>query len=179
MGYSKEEKHEYGKLYYYMNKRNERCTKCGAELDNHTLKCSACREKANAYYHKPENKKRNAEKNRKKKDLCIAFGVCITCKRRDAVHGKTRCQECIISDNKRKEEKRREKGVLPRHMFGNGTYCLKCGKPVEIKGNKQCNLHTRQSIKALEYARSRINLDNRAWDDANKLIFYKPGRQTT
>lgn len=131
---------EYFKAVYRMRKREGLCVHCGSDLgDSTTIYCEKCNAARAEYRKRPEVIARRKMMQKRKYDICLAFGWCTQCQKRDALQGKTKCGICMSAHLKREEKKRRAKGIIPMHMMGNGEYCSTCAKPVEIKGEKMCN----------------------------------------
>lgn len=105
---------------------------------------------------KLNNRKKQLIKERKEKGLCTACG-----KNPIAENSTIFCKECYIKKKKRREELRREKGILPRHMFNGVDLCTQCGKEKPVKGYKQCAKCLEKSRKRIAYAATFI--------DRNKL----------
>ena len=72
--------------------------------------------------------------NKRKRELCVAFGLCRDCLKRDAVKGKF-CLECYLKAQRR-NKKKREGDVIRSERVEYGL-CYFCGKPV-IEGKKTC-----------------------------------------
>lgn len=80
---------------------------------------------------------------------------------------------CAKQDANRHMEKRRENGVLPRYMFGDGYHCVTCGKDID-NGKKQCDECYSKSVHAMEIARGKIKGGFRS----HRLVLGKTGRKT-
>ncbi|HSQ89769.1 hypothetical protein, partial [Romboutsia sp.] len=81
------------------------------------------------------DKKRKSEYNKRKKDLCDAFGVCTTCMKRDK-HKVKLCIECYT----KRKEKEKQKGVIPKSERMDKDICLMCNEPV-VEGKYYCEKH--------------------------------------
>lgn len=89
------------------------------------------------------------EYNKRKADLCVAFGICTCCKKSDAESGKRLCKECNDRVLKRERENRAKlRGINLNDVPSNKTLqeykyennlCLDCGKPLVDTKNKYCN----------------------------------------
>lgn len=101
----------------------------------------------------------------KKRELCVAFGVCRECMCRDATYGK-KCLECHVKEHKRNEARRDGIHRSERTAYG---LCFFCGKPVE-KGFRTCPEHHKivaSNILHTDYS----NNKNHIWRKRDKLIF--------
>jgi len=115
------------------------------------------------------SKQQRKEYLKKKREICIAFGVCRDCLSRDAVKGNY-CLECYIKNKKRNEAKRKDIARYDRASYG---LCYFCGKPVE-PGQKTCKEHHEimaGNVKRTDYS----NNKNHIWRKQNKLIYAKRG----
>lgn len=105
---TREERREYNrqwrKLTHGMRKREGLCVQCGAPLDDVYIRCSKCHA-AEVRSHNAEDKKRKMHRYKVKRDICVAFGVCSRCYKRDATPGSLLCLECRIYGAKYKAEK--------------------------------------------------------------------------
>lgn len=118
------------------------CTKCGTnKAKPGATMCFDCSEKdiersQDYYYNKmtEDQYKRRLAYNRRKRELCIAFGLCRDCLKRDAVKGKF-CLECYLKAQRRRMKKR--EGSIARTERIEYGLCYFCGKPV-LEGKKTC-----------------------------------------
>ena len=72
----------------------------------------------------------------RRKELLVAFGVCVRCGQRDAWNGTQMCGICAAKRRDAAIRRERLKGVMPRSIMGNGEYCYFCGKPTENGAKK-------------------------------------------
>ena len=88
------------------------CTKCGTNKSKpgNTM-CFDCADKSNQrsqdYYHNKMSKEqynRRLAYNKRKRELCVAFGLCRDCLKRDATKGKY-CLDCYIKYTRRNKKK--------------------------------------------------------------------------
>jgi hypothetical protein len=100
------------------------CIEC---LDKHKERCEITRSESSKMQRKLYLKR--------KRELCVAFGVCRECLKRDAKAGK-RCVDCSIKTKKRY----REKGILPRSVRVELGLCYFCGEKA-MTGWKTCEKH--------------------------------------
>ena len=138
------------------------CASCGQEKAAPNRKeCFACLEKRAErnmkYYHSmsEEQKQARNEKLRKQYAERKAAGKCTRCGKKPAASGRAVCVMCAKRDANRQMKKRRENGVLPKYMFGDGYHCVTCGKDIDNE-KKQCDKCYRNSVHALEIARGKI-----------------------
>lgn len=134
--YGMSRKREYDRARYKFLKENGFCVKCGGEkTDGKHVKCLACRlqEYENQKFrHKPRpasTKWVKYKKNLYYKDK--EAGICVSCRTRKAVQGKTRCKICAA---KRAAKQRAKRIAKPSWM------CLRCSERA-VEGYKHCQKH--------------------------------------
>ena len=111
---------------------------CSEKVWNNTTMCIECLDK-----HKERCEKSRSEASRvqrrkyikRKRELCIAFGVCRDCFKRDVKVGKM-CLECYVKQVKRNNKRKN----IPREKRINLGLCYFCGDKV-IEGKKVCEKH--------------------------------------
>lgn len=130
------------KELYDWYKSKGMCTKCGINKarQGYTM-CWDCaadsNERSQDYYHNKmteDQYKRRLAYNKRKRELCVAFGVCRNCLKKDATNGKF-CLECYIK-SQRSNAKRRECEIKRADRVEYGL-CYFCGEPV-VEGKKTC-----------------------------------------
>ena len=95
---------------------------------------------------------------KRKRDLCVAFGICRECLKRKATVG-MKCLECHVKQIKRNEKKRSKVKRSQRVELG---LCYFCGEPV-IEGQKTCKkCYEIQSEKLKKWTKTRDN-SNHYW----------------
>lgn len=143
------------KEYYHTYKNLGICTSCGKnKAEEGKVQCFECAEK-DANRTRTYDKKRKSEYNKRKKELCDAFGVCTTCMKRDKYKGK-QCIECYT----KRKEKEKAKGTIPKQERMDKDICLMCNEPV-VEGKYYCEKH----LNIL-----RVNVEKgRKVKDANKV----------
>lgn len=127
------------KEYYDIYKTLGICTSCGknkARLGK--VLCEECAEK-DAKRVKSYNKERKATYQKRKRELCDAFGVCTTCFKNDKYIGQ-QCKECYDKRHRKYKEKQKEKGVVPLYERLDMDLCYICGEPV-VEGSTLCEKH--------------------------------------
>lgn len=143
------------------------CTKCGTnKVKKGCTMCWDCAEKSNMrsqnYYHSKmteDQYKRRLNYNRRKRELCVAFGICRDCLKRDAIKGRF-CLECYIKAQRRNMKKR--EGEIQRTERVDYGLCYFCGKPV-IEGKKTCpTCYENRKINVLTVKYDNIN---HSWRD--------------
>ena len=128
-------------LYEWYKSKNI-CTKCGTnKVKPGCTMCWDCAEKSNIqsqnYYHNKmteDQYKRKIAYNKRKRELCVAFGLCRDCLKRDAVKGKF-CLECYIKYTRR--NKKKSEAAISRTLRVEYGLCYFCGKEVK-PGKKTC-----------------------------------------
>ena len=119
------------------------CSRCCKEpADKGYKTCWRCRANGRdrpRYYYilSDEQKQRNAELTKARREERIEKHICVRCGKRPARNGYTECALCADKCNRRRREKAREHGVIPREMGGNGLYCRRCFKP-KCHGERIC-----------------------------------------
>ena len=164
--------------YYETNKRNKEyykskgiCINCCKELaePNRTL-CWECAEK-DRNRERTYDKKRKSEYNKRKKELCDAFGICTTCMKRDKYHGK-QCIECYLKRKKKYKQQTSQSDKLPRELWSEFERCMICGGE-RAEGSKLCKTHLEIARRNAEIARGHIDRENHLWrKDADSSINY-------
>ena len=90
----------------------------------------------------PEQKRERVNKQNQKskalRDKRKAEGICMTCGKRKAEEGKTRCAYCREYHRKKAIEHYRRQGRVPQDMRGDGC-CFLCLKPIE--SGRYCEEH--------------------------------------
>ena len=134
----------YTELYQWYKEKGI-CTKCGSEkaVAGKTM-CLIClndsNERSKSYYHNRmtnEQKERRRIRNNRRRNLCIAFGICRNCLKKDATNGQF-CLECYLKNRARNEKAREKRQLISRsERIANGQ-CYFCGKPVTT-GKKTCS----------------------------------------
>lgn len=116
------------------------CINCCKERAwNGRQMCAECLDKAKA---RSERTRSNQSKHqrykyiKRKRELCIAFGICRECLNKPATCGK-KCIECKAKEIKRNNRKRKE---VPRNMRVELGLCYFCGDKA-IKGKGSCEKH--------------------------------------
>lgn len=148
------------------------CIACGRNDAVKGIKlCQECRLKqadASAEYHEAHREKRLAEfkvRNKERYKQRRETGLCVRCGKRPAAEGRIRCGICLAKDRARHEKRRREQGVMPRYLFGNGEFCVTCGKPSD--GEKLCPVCYEKSVRSIAYARSCVKS---GWQSENFMF---------
>lgn len=95
---------------------------------------------------------------KRKRDLCIAFGVCRECLCKPATYG-LKCTSCHVKEIKRNAARRKD---IPRHERPKYGRCYFCGDPVE-KGFKTCpKCHKIMAVNMLK-GKANVNMENHYW----------------
>lgn len=129
------------------------CTKCGGKrVDGYKL-CERCLESIKIVV--ANRPKPNISK---KRDICVAFGVCVDCMEQDAMEGTTRCAECFAKEAERRKDNRewyKEHGICPecrtnKAMAGRIS-CVNCSKQdslkfSQVKGKKKLVTTRQQTL---------------------------------
>lgn len=158
---------------YEWYKEHHICVRCGQrDADAGRTLCLECRFKEIERARKYKEKHLSAvteyqrEYMRQRRKYCKENQICIQCGK--PTNGASYCPMHTALRRQRSEDKRREEGVMPRYLMGNGEFCYFCGKTVENIGDKTCGkCHARQA-KAGENARKYIDYKNHKWRGLNE-----------
>lgn len=101
-----------------------------------------------------ESKVQRRNYMKRKRELCDALGVCRECMCRDVKKNYKRCVRCIIKDNRRRHENKKD---IARHERPSYGLCYFCGNAV-TQGKRTCEKH--RAIMASNLKRDQ--LDNRS-----------------
>lgn len=156
------------KELYTWYKTNGICTKCGSqEAKPGCTMCYECLDKSNQhsqnYYHNKmteDQYKRRIAYNKRKRELCVTFGLCRDCLKRDAVKGKF-CLECYIKYTRRNSKK--NEGKVSRNLRADYGLCYFCGEPT-LEGKKTC--HSCYTNRKVNILKNKFNNINHKWRSA-------------
>lgn len=129
MGYSKET--------YEMFKEIGICPTCQKrKAEPHHVECYECLDAKRLRYYKNKeslktNKRKNTTAERRKAD-----GICVTCGKRKAMNGKTRCGICLVKQ--RKQAKERRGAYLERYERPTYGMCYICGSKELYENRNLC-----------------------------------------
>lgn len=129
---------------YSWYKQKGICIKCRSEkAEPGKTMCLMCstddNERSKKYYHNKmseEQKKNKRRKNNRKRDICVALGVCRNCLKKDATQGQF-CLECYIKHKLRNKNIREKKQLISRSERVSNGQCYFCGQPV-VEGKRTC-----------------------------------------
>lgn len=177
---SDDPKNEYFREMYTWRKTHHICVKCGQrDAIKGRTRCISCAEKSrerDAKRHAMEKLEYRTEeiykqscRMKKLYDLCVAFGVCVDCGKRNAAPGYVRCGECLIRRRRKSEEKRRKAGIFPRDSYSN--LCAICNKKTPLNGQKLCKECYEKSLQSLAKANAARDKENHIWRNENRITF--------
>lgn len=156
------------------------CKKCHTnETYKNTTLCLVClidqREKQKKYRkNRTQEQKEKANKNSKRRvDLCIAFGVCRNCQKRDVQKPHTYCSICLAKRRNRRKSKLENQGILSRELRTELGLCSVCGKNLAMKDKKVCSECYPAKLKAMNKCRAitaETGNANHIWRKLNKGI---------
>ena len=116
------------------------CINCGKERAwSGRLMCPECLDKTkiNSERTRTEESKEQRKKYiKRKRELCVAFGICRECLKKETKVGQ-KCLECYVKEVKRNEAKRTK---VKKNMRVELGLCYFCGQPTE-DGHKTCKKH--------------------------------------
>ena len=171
---SYEETLKYNKEQYKWNKEHSICVYCCNEAaepgQTMRFKCAEIN-RARALRYRQENIEKKRQSDRDLYNKLKSEGICVYCRKRPASGGRIQCAVCRGILNQRREKQRREKGVIPEDMRGNGVYCYVCTKEVEISGSKVCNKCRETLRKNVAEARKHRDLKSHWWTKDNDIVF--------
>ncbi len=125
-----------------------------------------------------EQRYRENMHNRRRYDLCVAFGVCTKCAKRDVSEGHTICNVCLAKMRIKKEKKRRKNGILPKGFY-TPTICENCHKEKPDDGRKLCPACYKQACTAIALGRSKANNQNHIWRRKNEVYIFARKHDST
>lgn len=125
--------------YEWFKDRNI-CTQCRKEISylGKTM-CIECLDKIKEMsekYRSKDSKEQRKKYLKRKRGLCVAFGICRECLKRKATVG-LKCTECHIKEVKRNNAKRIK---VKRNMRVELGLCYFCGEKA-LEGYKVCKTH--------------------------------------
>lgn len=131
------------------------CVKCGKnKADTGYTTCLVCRmdirEKGET--HKTESLYRHRQWLKRRRDIQYAFGVCVTCGKRDAEGGKSICKFCKAKAKSRAAKSRLKKGIFPRDSYTKDGECYFC-KNDAMSSKKVCPKHYKILFENMKKAR--------------------------
>lgn len=186
MSQSREEKLAYKRKYNAERatflKEHNLCAWCGKakSLEGHRL-CWDCWDKSceHSYqkYHsmtneeKKTSQKKTSEYRKELRKKRREQGLCTSCGK-PVIDGHLTCRICRNKHNNAAKEYRREKGVISFEERGNGTYCLRCCKPVETQGNTFCTSCYEKSVQQAAHMRQFAKITP-SWRSDNERVFGK------
>ncbi len=178
---NKEKKKEYQKQDYYWYKSHGICPYCKTNYSRKgKTSCSTCAANFAMMYalmpkKKPpltdSQKERSRKRNKRYKDLLVAFGVCQSCGQRDAAPNHTLCLDCLIKKKRRSIEYNRKKGCITADLRYNSGFCYFCCKKID-DGQILCEECKNKKAKCAEYARSFIDKEKMR---KQQVIYFKRG----
>lgn len=108
---------------------------------------------------------RDREKYHKLKEQ----GICVYCKKRPAILGKTKCSKCFAKIRARRDVNRSD---IPRSEHVSYGICYICGKNNVIPGHGVCENCYKIRLQAMEKCnKNRPEGFNDFWKSDNKIIF--------
>lgn len=129
---------KYDKERYEWCKEHHICVQCRKEkAEKGKLYCLVCkmdkREKNKNRKLTTEQKERKRIHNKRRYDVMVALGICPRCGIREHKNKSIFCGRCSAIKNNKEMNRRRQKGIVARVLFGTEGYCSVCGKPTEIR----------------------------------------------
>lgn len=154
--------------YYETNKRSKDyyksrgiCINCRKEqAEPNRVLCWECAEK-DRNRTRTYDKERKAKYNKRKKELCDAFGVCTTCMKADKYKGK-QCISCYLKRKRKYKDRIIEQDKLPRELWDEFDRCMICGGE-RAEGSKLCKTHLEVARRNASNARKYIDIKNHKW----------------
>lgn len=121
-----------------------------------------------------ESKEQRRRYIKRKRELCIAFGICRECLKKPIKVG-LKCTECYAKQNQRNERKRK---VVKRNMRVELGLCYFCGNKA-IEGRKTCEEHYKTQSKNFRKWHENVrDNSNHIWrkiqaGEVKKVLHYK------
>lgn len=136
------------KSEYDWYKDNGICVRCMHEkAEKGYTMCRMCRLNYNDYHRvwqnqhevTEERRQQNKESAQRRTERLHEQGLCFRCGKRPAAGtGKySQCKICRERAARQKREREQKRGQIPTQLRGDGTYCLRCCKPL-CNGQKLC-----------------------------------------
>ena len=120
---------------------------------------------------KTETKYKNAQHRKRKLDLCIAFGVCRICQKRDILQGHTHCPICLAKKRNKHISDIEEKGIIPRYMRAELGVCYVCGKNPIVKNKRVCEECLIIKQESIKKCRELTDNTNHIWKKDDKVMY--------
>lgn len=133
--------------YYKMSDRKEEydfyksigiCVRCHKNASEpHKVMCIECADKEREYSRKKRERNHDKIRNRDldKYHRLKEQGICVYCKKRPAVPGKTKCAKCLAKIKSRRESQRSGLARCERVSYG---ICYICGKKDVLPDHGVC-----------------------------------------
>lgn len=155
--------YEYIKGYKEWAKSIGICTNCFSEKAwNGRTMCPECLDKNKERSERTRTTESREQRKRyvkRKRDLCVAFGICRECLKKPVKKG-LKCIECYAKELQRNEKKRKN---VKRDMRVELGLCYFCGEPV-VKGKKTCEKHLKlQGDKLKKWHKENGDNSNHHW----------------
>lgn len=163
--------------YYTYYKSHGICVTCGQEnAMPGRVRCWRCL--ASQREHEAEYRERRGkcsevvliarrERDAAKRAERRASGLCPNCGRKREDEAYALCEKCRQSAKRSATRRRRNDGVLPSGLRGDGLFCAVCLGLVEQSGNKLCDRCATNNAKNLRTARAAQDRANHPWKKIN------------
>lgn len=164
--------------YYETNKRNKEYYKskgicincCKEQAEPNRVLCWECAEKDRNRV-RTYDKERKAKYNKRKKELCDAFGICTSCMKAEKYKGK-QCINCYLKRKRKYKEKMLQQGNIPKELWDELGRCMICGGE-RAKDSKLCDKHLATLRNNASIAREHIDRTNHIWRrEINSSVLY-------
>lgn len=164
--------------YYETNKLNKDyykskgiCINCfNEQAEPNKVLCWECAEKDRLRV-RTYDKERKKQYNKRKKELCDAFGICTTCMKRKKFKGK-QCIHCYMKRHKEYRDSISSSDKLPKELWVEFDKCMVCGED-RVEGHKLCAKHLEVARNNAATARSFINREDHIWKkEINSSVLY-------
>jgi len=160
--------------YYHYYKSHGICVTCGQEKakPGH-VRCWRCllnqAEHEAEYRAQKTDEQQSAQLASRREKAAIVReerrqkGLCPNCGRERKDKSYSLCEKCRASAKKSADRKRRERGVVPSGLRGDGMFCAVCAQPVETEGAKLCKRCAENNAVNIRKARAAQNNENHPW----------------
>lgn len=173
MAWTKEKAREYARELRQWCRENNWCVECHKERCIPGKRyCYDCAEKSRirSISRTPEKRAKDNEAARKRYWELKEQGICTRCRKRPS-NGKALCTFCLAVDSIKANSRRRDQGIMPRYLMGDGYHCALCGKDTEKPGDKLCTTCLERNRERAETMRKHTNPSAHWWNRDNTAAF--------
>lgn len=173
MAWTKKKAREYMKETRQWCREHHICVRCFRETAvPGKVQCFECCEKSRlkSISRSREKRDKDNEAARKRYWELKEQGICTRCRKRPS-NGKALCTFCLAVDSIKANNRRRDQGIMPRYLMGDGYHCALCGKDTEKPGDKLCTACLERNRERAETMRKYTNPSAHWWNKDNRSAF--------